>query len=174
VVWGVFVGAAAVGASVELNKENANVWNLFKRKQEPIVPYDYSSELRLEWSLDAEAWIASLTEFEAEASIYIASQNGTEHPLKSSCETVIAAKAKLSALRSQAIEFLAKNASEFVLTAYKHKLANESWRLTGIEVLEHEQTHDEFSLTLDPTFDEGAVWRVRFKDGVACDWSFDS
>ncbi|EIL96476.1 hypothetical protein RHOFW104T7_00195 [Rhodanobacter thiooxydans] len=80
---------------------------------------------------------------------------------------------RIALLNAAALGYLVKESGTFVHETYKHCLSAESFTPTGIEIFEHEGTLGEYTLTYDPVFDPGAIWRVRFRKQQATEWGFD-
>ena len=138
----------------------------------PTEPYSYSNELVLKWSPDSEGWATPIAHLGKEAQVYIGPEKDFDTPKDSTCEAVINALNNIHDLVLKAKVFLVGelNRSE----RYKNNPVSEaSLRPSGIEVFEHENTPGEYSITFDPEFDQGAIYRVRFKDGEAFNWGFD-
>lgn len=96
--------------------------------------------------------------------MYIGPEDGVDRPKDSTCESIINALNNIQAIVQIAKIYLAGelNRSE------RHKnnpVLEVSLRPTGIEIFEHEKTPGEYSITFDPEFDSGAIYRVRFKGG---------
>ena len=144
-----------------------------KKFEEPMEPYIYSQELVLSWSVDSEGWVSPFIEFGEQAEIYIGSKEGTDKPLDSSCNTMLEAKNNIKLLHLLALDFLKDNAESFVKERFKTELTSEFLIPTGISMFEHEETPDQFTLTYDPLFDSGAIWKVHFKGFRPYDWGFD-
>jgi len=138
----------------------------------PTEPYAYGEDLILNWSPDSEGWVAPIAELGIDAQVYIGPEEGVDRPKDSTCESIINALNNIQTLVQTAKVYLAGelNRSE----RYKdNPILEVSLRPTGIEIFEHEKTPGEYSITFDPEFDSGAIYRVRFKDGKAYEWGFD-
>lgn len=138
---------------------------LFQKQAQAVVavtPFQYGEALTLDWDEDCEAWTCALPELAPDAGIVIGPRAGVEHPTAQSCAVISGARERIVSLNAAALDYLVHAKSEFIRSAYKHSVAPASFTPTGIELFEHEDTPGEFSLSYDPVFDPGAVWRVRF------------
>lgn len=150
-------------------------WLLGKRSSvtEHVPPFRYDESLVLDWNDDREGWTSSLPELGHDARIYIGPREGSEPPQSQSCKLVTEARDQILSLNNAALVFLLEERSAFVQKVYKHSLSAASFVPTGIEIFEHEETPGEYSLTYDPIFDLGAIWRVRFVQQQPIGYGFD-
>ena len=150
-------------------------WLFKKRPDQVEVPpsFQFEDSLTLDWNEDCEGWTTALEALGHAAHVYIGPRAGVENPQAESCALVVQARENIVGLNDIALGYLVKESSAFVQNTYKHHLSLTSFNPMGIEIFEHEGTPGEYSLAYDPVFDEGAVWRVRFKQHLPTGWSFD-
>jgi len=145
-----------------------------KRKDsDPLANYCYRNLLTFRWSSDSEGWIAPLNELGEKAEIYIGPKESADIPQEESCELMIRARNRIIEIHQKALSYLLRESANFIVSSYKHNPTIDSFRPCGIEIFEHELTPEEYSITYDPVFDQGAVWRVRIKNEVPINWGFD-
>ena len=148
----------------------------FRKKEtyeEPTKPYKFSDDLIFQWSPDSEGWEAELAQLGEQAMIYVAPRENADIPSDASCKTILAAKKNILGLNEVGLDYLMREAGAFIKDAYKHDIQVSSLIPTGIEIFEHDDDPDKFTLTYDPVFDEGAVWKVHFKANKPYNWGFD-
>jgi hypothetical protein len=150
-------------------------WLFGKRslRTDHVPAFHYSASLVLEWDDDCEMWTSPLPELSHGARIFIGPRDGTEPPQPESCDLITEARDRILSLNDAAVAYLVKERSEFVRAVYKHELSATSFYPTGIEVFEHENAPGHYSLTFDPLFDPGAIWRVRFSHHQPVGCGFD-
>lgn len=137
------------------------------------VSFQYGDSLALDWNENSEGWTCALTELGDKAQIYIGPRVGVESPQLESCALVVQVREHIVPLNNLALEYLVNECSSFVHDIYKQGLSVTSFRPKGIEIFEHEGTPGEYSLTYNPIFDSGAIWRVHFKQHLPTGWGFD-
>ena len=128
------------------------------------APFEYGDSLRLEWSADSESWVAPLAELGPQAQICISPAEGADPPQAASCELMLRARARIVELDARARAYLVAN---------RPQAASSDFTSCGLEIFEHEKTPGEYSLLFDPSFDPGAVWRVRFEQDTPISWGYD-
>lgn len=144
-----------------------------KGNAELMEPFRYDDDLTLDWDADCEAWAAALPDLGRDARIHICPRFGSGHPRAESCALIVQAMRRAPTLNEAAIGYLIDHCSEFVRSAHRHELSSASFTPVGMEIFEHEESPGEYSLTYDPAFDEGAIWRVRFGNHEPIGWSHD-
>ena len=150
-------------------------WNIFGKNtqlKDPDSPFSFRDELILNWSPDSEGWVAPISQINEKAEIYIGPEKDFDNPSDFTCELVLDVLKNIERLVEEASAYLCH---EILKTErFKESLVlKDNLRVTGLQIFEHEKTPEEYSLTFDPTFDSGAIYKVRLKSEEILGWGFD-
>ena len=145
-----------------------------KEKASDDLPkrYSFQDKLILTWSHDSEGWTAPIPDLVEGAKVYIGPEAECNNPNDTSCETIIKILNNIEDQVKLARHYITAELNRS--DKYKdNNVSADNFRPTGVEIFEHEKTPEEYSLTFDPDFDPGAVYRVRFRQEVPISWGFD-
>ena len=150
------------------------ILNIFRKKaqlEDPESPFSFRNEMILYWSPDSEGWISPIPQLNEQAEIYIGPEEGFDNPADLTCELVIEVLKDIENQVAEATQYLLQ---EILKTKrFKEEFSSKDLKPTGLQIFEHEKNPQEYSLTFDPIFDSGAIYKVRLNAGKIIGWSFD-